>query len=176
MDPDDKLFLVVDNEFPAESKSNQSSPSSRPGMSLDFKSTAGADGHYGVGGAGGRGLSGAKREGEEGIQETECTVVFELPDGSQGESVFRLGQTVEVLKSYVANEFGIPMEDQNLYLDDSEQSMLGPLSLIDFASVKRMFGGGRSPQRMEETEWDGKDAEKEIYVRVEGPMPMDARK
>ncbi|CAM9341444.1 unnamed protein product, partial [Phaeothamnion confervicola] len=39
-------------------------------------------------------------------------VVFELPDGSQGEQQFQLGQTVEVLKSFVASEFGIPMAGQ----------------------------------------------------------------
>lgn len=47
-----------------------------------------------------------------GIQEKEILCVFELPDGSEGEKVFKFGQTVEYLKSYVESEFGIPMEEQ----------------------------------------------------------------
>ena len=34
-------------------------------------------------------------------------VVFELPDGSEGEKTFKLGQTVEVLKAFVEDEFEI---------------------------------------------------------------------
>jgi hypothetical protein len=70
----------------------------------------------------------------EGIQEQDITVIFELPDGSQGESVFKLGQTVEVLKSYVESEYGIPMEDQKLYFDD--RLMLNPLSILDYPDAK----------------------------------------
>ena len=36
-------------------------------------------------------------------------VVFELPDGSEGEKTFKLGQTVEVLKAFVEEEFEIDM-------------------------------------------------------------------
>ena len=39
-------------------------------------------------------------------------VVFDLPDGSMGESTFKLGQTVEFLKSFVESEYGIPMAAQ----------------------------------------------------------------
>ena len=40
------------------------------------------------------------------IQEEEVVVIFDLPDGSQGEHKFKLGQTVEVLKSFVESEYG----------------------------------------------------------------------
>lgn len=43
---------------------------------------------------------------ENNIQEEEVTVIFDLPDGSQGEHKFKLGQTVEVLKSFVESEYG----------------------------------------------------------------------
>lgn len=69
-----------------------------------------------------------------GIQEQDVTVVFDLPDGSQGESKFKLGQTVEVLKSFVESEYGIPMEDQRLYIED--KLMLNPLSLLDYPEAK----------------------------------------
>lgn len=92
-------------------------------------------------------------EHADGIQEHEVTVVFELPDGSQGESRFKLGQTVEVLKSFVESEYGIPMEDQRLYLDD--KVMLNPLSLLDYPEAK---------------------GEEEIFVRVEGYLPANSKK
>ena len=41
-----------------------------------------------------------------GIQEKMVNVVFDLPDGSQGENSFKLGHTVEVLKSFIENEYG----------------------------------------------------------------------
>lgn len=69
-----------------------------------------------------------------GIQENSVNVVFELPDGSQGESTFKLGQTVEVLKSFVESEYGIPMQDQRLYIED--KLMLNPLSLLDYPEAK----------------------------------------
>ena len=39
-------------------------------------------------------------------------VVFDLPDGSLGECKFKMGQTVEFLKSFVESEYGIPMMEQ----------------------------------------------------------------
>ena len=71
---------------------------------------------------------------------------------SKEESVFKLGQTVEVLKSFVESEFGIPMDDQIMSFDG--KSMLNPLSLMDFSETK------------------GVD---EILIKVDGPMPL-ARK
>lgn len=64
------------------------------------------------------------------IQEQEVMVLFDLPDGSQGEHRFKLGQTVEVLKSFVESEYGIPMQEQELYLDD--KLLLNPFSLLDY--------------------------------------------
>lgn len=94
-------------------------------------------------------LSLASKKGIESkcVQEDTILVNFDLPDGSQGESYFKLGQTVEVLKSFVECEYGIPMQFQIMYID--EKPMMNPLSLLDF----------------EET----RDA-KEIFIRVEGPM------
>jgi hypothetical protein len=83
----------------------------------------------------------------EHVQEGSIVVNFDLPDGSQGESVFKLGQTVEVLKSFVESEYGIPMELQTLYIE--ERPMMNPLSLLDFRETKSV---------------------EEIYVRVDGPM------
>jgi hypothetical protein len=61
----------------------------------------------------------ARAEGKDGpdsggAQEDEILVVFDLPDGSQSESKFKYGQTVEFVKSFVESEFGIPMPTQVL--------------------------------------------------------------
>lgn len=88
-----------------------------------------------------------------GIQERPVSVVFDLPDGSQGESTFKLGHTVEVLKSFIESEYGIPMADQRLFLDT--KPMLDPFSLLDYPEAKGM---------------------EEIYVRVEGSLPLSSRK
>lgn len=87
------------------------------------------------------------------IQEMCITVVFDLPDGSQGESIFKLGQTVEVLKSYVESEYGMPMAEQKMYIE--ERAMMNPLSLLDFPEAK------------------GVD---EIFIRVTGPLPTESKK
>ena len=75
------------------------------------------------------------------IQEQEVMVLFDLPDGSQGEHRFKLGQTVEVLKSFVESEYGIPMQEQELYMDD--KLLLNPFSLLDYpgndASIQMCF-------------------------------------
>jgi hypothetical protein len=68
------------------------------------------------------------------IQEKSILIVFELPDGSQSEQNFKYGHTVEVLKSYVEDEFGIPMNEQTLYLD--EKKLENPFSLLDYPEVK----------------------------------------
>lgn len=93
-----------------------------------------------------------------GVQEENILVVFDLPDGSQGESSFKLGQTVEVLKSFIECEYGIPMVQQILYLETGKgepKIMLDPLSLLDFPESK------------------GVD---ELFVRVEGPLPSESKK
>ncbi len=71
---------------------------------------------------------------DSGENEDEIVVVFELPDGSQSDSKFRLGQTVEVLKSFVESEFGIPMQGQTLRLKG--KVMMDPLSLLDFSEIR----------------------------------------
>jgi hypothetical protein len=80
-------------------------------------------------------------------------VVFELPDGSEGEKTFKLGQTVELLKAFVEDEFEIDMSSSRLYLGDEE--MPDPFSLSDFPAV--------SPR-------------KACVVRVAGEVPERAQK
>jgi hypothetical protein len=88
-----------------------------------------------------------------GVQEESVLVVFELPDCSQGESMFKLGQTVEVLKSFVESEYGIPMPLQTLFLDG--KLMLDPLSLLDYPEAKGMD---------------------EVCIRVDGPITNEFKK
>ena len=89
----------------------------------------------------------AMQKDYEGVQESQVMVVFELPDGSSGETMVKLGQTVEYLKSFVESEFDIPMESSRLFIED--KAMIDPLSLLDYPESK------------------GVD---EIFIRVEGPM------
>ena len=89
------------------------------GSTLDLSSAHNQDGRSSIDG---------------GVQEGEIIVVFALPDGSQSDSKFRLGQTVEVLKSFVESEFGIPMPLQTLRLQG--KIMMDPLSLLDFPEAK----------------------------------------
>ncbi|KAH8046544.1 hypothetical protein JL722_13603 [Aureococcus anophagefferens] len=84
---------------------------------------------------------------------TAVLVVFELPDGSEGEKHFKMGHTVEVLKSFVEEEFEIPMGVQSLYLD--ETLMLDPLSLSDYPAI---------------------DPARDCFVRVGGEIPEQAQK
>lgn len=71
---------------------------------------------------------------EPAIQEKDVLIVFELPDGSQGEKTFKYGHTIELLKSFVEGEYGIPMTEQCLYLDD--RKLDNPFSLLDYPEVK----------------------------------------
>ncbi|CAN0361095.1 unnamed protein product, partial [Laminaria digitata] len=80
-------------------------------------------------------------------------VVFDLPDGSQADQKFQLGQTVEVLKSYVESEFGIPMSCQELYLGST--LMMDPMSLLDYPGV---------------------DGTGDVFIVVEGDMAEEAKK
>jgi hypothetical protein len=98
-------------------------------------------------------LSLAERKTRGGVQEECVVVVFDLPDGSQGEATFKLGQTVEVLKSYIESEYGIPMQNQQLYLDDAR--LLDPLSLLDYPQAKGV---------------------EEILIRVQGPLSSEFKK
>ena len=87
--------------------------------------------------------------------EAEVMIIFELPDGSQTEQKFKMGQSVEVLKSFVASEVGMPMDQQQLYVED--KLMFDPLSLMDFPEIV-----------------SGRDDD--VYIRVEGEMESEARK
>lgn len=73
--------------------------------------------------------------------DAQVLVVFELPDGSEGEKHFKMGHTVEVLKSHVEEEFEIPMAAQSLYLDDA--LMLDPLSLSDYPPLRGVAARAR---------------------------------
>lgn len=66
-----------------------------------------------------------------------------------------MGQSVEVLKSFLAAEIGMPMESQSLYL--SNKLMLDPLSLLDFKEIDPSSGD-------------------DVYVRVEGDIDSVSRK
>ena len=87
------------------------------------------------------------------IQETSIMVVFDLPDGSVGEQVFKLGNTVEVLKSFVEMDYGIPMMEQTMYMGD--QLLMDPMSLLDYPEAK---------------------SSDELFVRVEGVLPSESKK
>ncbi|CAM9578784.1 unnamed protein product [Pylaiella littoralis] len=63
-------------------------------------------------------------------QTTPVTIVFDLPDGSQVDQEFQLGQTVEALKSFIESDFGIPMSGQDMYL--GSVLMMDPMSLLDY--------------------------------------------
>jgi hypothetical protein len=95
----------------------------------------------------------AERKTRGGVQEESIVVVFNLPDGSQGEAMFKLGQTVEVLKSHIESEYGIPMQSQQLFLDDKR--LMDPMSLLDYPQAKGV---------------------EEILVRVQGPLSSEFKK
>jgi hypothetical protein len=48
----------------------------------------------------------------------EVSVRFEFPDGSVAEGRFMQGQTVEVLKAWLESEFGLPMREVDLELNN----------------------------------------------------------
>ena len=73
--------------------------------------------------------------------------------GWEGAELFKMGHTVEVLKSFVEEEFEIPMGVQSLYLD--ETLMLDPLSLSDYPAI---------------------DPARDCFVRVGGEIPEQAQK
>lgn len=69
---------------------------------------------------------------------TVATILFELPDGSMVQNEFQMGQTVQVLKSYIASEVGIPMAQQSLYLETSTDMLLDPMTLLDYPEIDPM--------------------------------------
>jgi hypothetical protein len=97
-------------------------------------------------------------DGMNGVQEENILVIFDLPDGSQGENIFKLGQTVEFLKSFVESEYGIPMAEQVFFVETKRgepKLMMDPLSLLDFPEAKGVS---------------------EVFIRVEGPLPSESKK
>ena len=72
---------------------------------------------------------------------------------AQGDQQFKMGQTVEVLKAFIAEEFSIPMETQQLFL--GTKKMIDPMTLLDYPEI---VPGG------------------ETVVRVEGDMDDSAKK
>lgn len=62
---------------------------------------------------------------------------------------FKLGQTVEYLKSFIEGEYGIPISLQKLFLSSDTRQMMNPLSLLDFKDCKGV---------------------EEVSIRVEGPL------
>eukprot|EP01033_Poteriospumella_lacustris_P015547 gene15547-11127_t len=139
-----------------------SSAATTAAMTLDLSGFHRADGKKAHGGGGGGGVVGggsglgtdSKDEYlEPAIQEKDVLVVFDLPDGSQGEKTFKYGHTVELLKSFVEGEYGIPMTEQSLYLDD--RKLDNPFSLLDYPEVKGC---------------------EEIFIRVEGNLPQFSKK
>jgi hypothetical protein len=87
------------------------------------------------------------------IQESSIIVVFDLPDGSVGEQEFKLGNTIEVLKSFVEMDYGIPMMEQTMYMGD--KLLMDPMSLLDYPEAK---------------------SSDELFVRVEGILPSGSKK
>mmetsp|Transcript_5918 Transcript_5918/g.19230 ORF Transcript_5918/g.19230 Transcript_5918/m.19230 type:complete len:150 (+) Transcript_5918:112-561(+) len=93
----------------------------------------------------------------ERLLEGEVVVVFALPDGSEGEGRFKLGHTVLLLKTFVEDEYDIPLASQRLFFRGAE--MLDPLSLSDFLSPS----SSESPSTV-------------LLVRVDGVLPESASK
>ena len=116
---EERQYIVLEEEIDV-SKSNTSSPSKVKQLNLSLATN--------------RGRNSENRGDEVNIQEKNVLVVFDLPDGSQSEQYFKLGQTVEVLKSHIENEYGILMTEQALFLED--KLMLDPLSLLDYPDAK----------------------------------------
>lgn len=87
------------------------------------------------------------------VQEREILVTFELPDGSYIEHDFKLGQTIEFLKSHIEIEVGMPMMQQLFYVDD--ELMIDPLCLLDY---------------------DKAIVDNQLFIRVDGPLPNESKK
>ena len=117
------------SDSPSQSKDLSSRPSSSIADSDQFielnppspspkKTHAGLSLGLKLGANGGRLDNDAKDTSEAGAMmreaEAEVLVIFELPDGSQVEEMFKMGQSVEVLKSFVASEIGMSMEGQQV--------------------------------------------------------------
>lgn len=130
----DDSIIVVSEDSQSDSKStslnlnlNLSQQRQQPTFSLDLSLAAEP-----------KSGNGSQYTGPD-IQEKEILIVFDLPDGSQGEHTFKLGQTVEVLKSFIESEYGIPMMEQTLFLDMEHadgKRLDNPFSLLDYPDIK----------------------------------------
>jgi hypothetical protein len=83
--------------------------------------------------------------------ERPVLVIFDLPDGSQIEEEFQMGQTVEYLKAFLSLEAGVAMDGCKIFR--AGEMMMDPLSLMDFEGVGE-----------------------ELEVTVEGSMEEESRK
>eukprot|EP00611_Tribonema_gayanum_P014818 TRINITY_DN26311_c0_g1_i1.p1 TRINITY_DN26311_c0_g1~~TRINITY_DN26311_c0_g1_i1.p1 ORF type:complete len:162 (+),score=38.10 TRINITY_DN26311_c0_g1_i1:77-562(+) len=142
---DDENILVM---TPHQHQQHSAAPSRASGKFLALDLGRAARGHKA-----GEGEADTAADRISGEHETDVTIVFELPDGSRGEQEFKLGQTVEVLKSYVESEFGIPMQRQELYLGTT--AMMDPMTLLDYPDINERDGA---------------------YIIVEGEMGAEAKK
>lgn len=171
VDSEDGSVLVVNDDTPEET-----TPVSKLRMgTLDLSLAADSKNHTKL-----------SIKDEPDIQEQELLVIFDLPDGSQGEQSFKLGQTVEVLKSFVESEYGIPMMEQKLFLDVSSNAdgkeLHNPFSLLDYADIKGkpLFTADNHllcafSVILCENMFAYIGCE-EIYVRVEGDLPKFSKK
>lgn len=92
------------------------------------------------------------------IQEQMVTLIFQFSDESQDESVFKLGQTIEYVKSFIEFTYGIPMSQQQLYCGSI--CMMDPLSILDYF----------------ETDVEGSLNKSQLTIRVEGSFSLGFRK
>jgi hypothetical protein len=67
----------------------------------------------------------------------DVTIHFICSDGNKYVQNFAIGQTVQVLKSWLDSEKGIPYASQMIYLgsDSNGKVMIDPLSLNDFSDI-----------------------------------------
>ena len=67
----------------------------------------------------------------------DATIHFIGSDGNKYVQNFAIGQTVQVLKSWLDSEKGIPYASQMIYLgsDSNGKVMIDPLSLNDFSDI-----------------------------------------
>ena len=95
---------------------------------------------------------------EKNRHEKEISINFELPDASSITQVFKIGQTVEVLKAYICEEVDMEMGEQSLFVND--KLLLDPMSLLDYPEFVDAVDGNAE----------------EVFVRVEGEMGEELRK
>ena len=140
-DEDEFDDLGLDFDVPSEGKG---SPSPVKGLEIDLDLVAS------------RRSEGSKAVSDEDLivemASQPVRVLFCLPDGSQAESEFQMGQSVEVLKSFIELECGIPMASQSLFLETGVGPLLDPLSLLDYPTI---------------------NPKEELIIRVEGDMEED---